>query len=59
MSDTGILKAAECSECGGERCLITQRDYVVYYVCPDCGLDDHDSYEDLYGCMIVPWGFLL
>jgi Zn ribbon nucleic-acid-binding protein len=49
----------ECPECGGGRLRAWAEDYTVYYLCPDCGYAGHDGYEDLYGCMAVPWGFLL
>ena len=50
-----------CPECGGEHFEITDipERYVVEYNCPDCGFEGHDFYEDLYGCMSVPWGFML
>jgi transposase-like protein len=49
----------ECPECGGEGWRLRCEDYVARYECPDCGHEGHDGYEDLYGCMAVPWGFLL
>lgn len=51
----------ECGECGSERCEATDKpsEYVVEYHCPDCGWEGSDCYSDLYGCMSVPWGFLL
>ena len=50
-----------CPECGKENFEITDipERYVVEYNCPDCGFEGHDFYEDLYGCMSVPWGFML
>jgi predicted RNA-binding Zn-ribbon protein involved in translation (DUF1610 family) len=50
-----------CPECGGGG-FRTERDggrYRVLYHCPDCGYEGQDGYEDLYGCMAVPWGYLL
>ncbi len=49
----------ECGECGSQRCEYVVADYTVAYKCPDCGNDGSDAFEDLYGCMSVPWGFLL
>ncbi len=51
----------ECPECCGKRFEIKDNpeNYSVEYYCPDCGFEGHDFYEDLYGCMSVPWGFML
>jgi hypothetical protein len=49
----------ECPECGGGRWHVRCEDYAAHYECPDCGHEGHDGYEDRYGCMAVPWGFLL
>jgi hypothetical protein len=59
MMHNGEEYTVECGECGGMNCKIKAEDYVVYYNCPDCGYEGHDYFEDLYGCMSVPWGFLL
>lgn len=42
-------------------CVFTDdpENYEMTYECPDCGFDERDSYADIYGCMSVPWGFLL
>lgn len=49
----------ECIECGSEKCVHTVENYQVIYSCPDCGFEGHDCFEDLCGCMSVPWGFNL
>jgi hypothetical protein len=60
MND-GEENIGECGECGGMNCkaTVSVEDYIVYYNCSDCGYNGHDYFEDLYGCMSVPWGFLL
>lgn len=51
----------ECPNCGSEACVYTDKpqEYIIEWDCPDCREEGHDGYEDLYGCMSVPWGFLL
>jgi hypothetical protein len=49
----------ECLECGSMNCEVVNENYTIYYDCPDCGYEGYDFYEDLYGCMSVPWGYLL
>jgi transcription elongation factor Elf1 len=50
-----------CPECG-EKSLVCTNDPANYQVlnsCSACGYEGKDYYEDLYGCMSVPWGYLL
>lgn len=51
----------ECPECGQDGCQFTDepREYQLVTECPHCGFECVDGYEDIYGCMAVPWGFLL
>ena len=51
----------ECPECGSDNFKTTNvpQQYCVEYVCFDCGYEGSDYYEDLYGSMSVPWGYLL
>lgn len=52
---------SECGECGAMACKVTDLpgEYRVEYSCSACGHEGWDCYSDLYGCMSVPWGFLL
>jgi transposase-like protein len=61
VSLTNIQTGSECPECGSDLCVVTNDPvaHMVEYDCFDCGYAGHDYYEDLYGCMSVPWGFLL
>lgn len=49
----------ECMECCGTHMVGHWENYTFYTYCPDCGTEGHDHAEDMYGCMAVPWGFLL
>lgn len=50
----------ECPQCGQSlRIVDLPAEHLVRYECQNCGYEEHDGYEDLYGCMSVPWGFLL
>jgi len=49
----------ECPECGAMACRVWSEDYQVFYECSECEHEGSDSFADLYGCMSVPWGFLL
>jgi hypothetical protein len=47
----------ECGECGSQNSLIIDENHTISYYCLDCKFKSKDYYEDLYGCMSVPWGF--
>ncbi len=55
------MNTGECPECGSQRCEYADdpERYEVRWRCPDCGHEGRDGYENLYGVMAVPWGFLL
>ncbi len=61
MTEDVKISVGECGECGGNRCVYEndRRAYEIRCSCPDCGHECTDFYEDLYGCMSVPWGCLL
>ena len=51
----------QCPECGSTnvRFWRDREAYATCWECSDCGKDGADHVEDVYGCMAVPWGFLL
>lgn len=61
MADEPFSDPMECGECGSLNMKATRDDvgYQTHFECLNCG----DKYtlgdEEIYGCMRVPWGFLL
>lgn len=55
------VTTGQCPECGADGCVFTDEpeNYQLLTDCPSCGFECCDGYEDMYGCMAVPWGFLL
>lgn len=50
-----------CPECAKQFLRYEDRPdiYEVVCICGKCGYEDSVGYEDVYGPMSVPWGFLL
>lgn len=58
-SDDRTGGPGECPECGSPRCVWTRVEYSYVWKCPKCRRTGTEYFEDLYGPMSVPWGFLL
>jgi DNA-directed RNA polymerase subunit RPC12/RpoP len=58
MTDWKLYPDEYCDTCGHQGLLIKDdaATHTVTYRCPRCGEETEDGYEDLYGCMSVPWG---
>lgn len=56
-----MMETPQCPECGSFNFSVEDlpEDYCVNEECFDCGYENSNGYEDMYGCMSVPWGFLL
>ena len=59
MEPKKTIPTMECLECGGMNCEYVDENYAIHFNCLDCGYEGTEFYEDMYGCMSVPWGYLL
>lgn len=57
--DNQLPNYGECLDCGSEWCRYERGYYCTEWECAECGAEGCDNDEDAYGCMAVPWGFLL